>query len=417
MRLPGMLKLRQSFPRPRVTDPPAAISSEFDRIQLSAKVHSGESVAVAVGSRGIANLPTIVRAVIDWIKQQGGLPRIIPAMGSHGGGTAEGQATLLASLGITEQSMGAPILSSMRTEVIGTSQLGIPVHFDHHALEADHVFVIGRVKPHTDFVGEIESGLHKMLLIGLGKHEGAKIYHRAIKSFSFSEIINDVSAAVMANCHLLGGLAIVENAYKETALIEAIPPEHFREREIELLKQSKDLMGRLPFDECDLLIVDEIGKDISGTGMDSNVVGRKFDFHAATKHDSVNCLRIYIRGLTAKTAGNACGIGMAEFTNRRTLAGIDLHSTYMNVLTSGRPALAMQPVALESDRDVLQAALPTIGLVEPRDAKIIHIRNTLQLEEVRVSAAYEREARERTDLEILDTAHEFQFDQQGDFEM
>jgi hypothetical protein len=335
-------------------------------------------------------------------------------MGSHGGGTAEGQLGILAGYGITPDAIGCEIRASMETVIVDETPQGIPVHFDKHASKADHVLIVGRIKPHTGFVGEIESGLHKMMLIGLGKHEGAKIYHRAIADYSFMEIITAVGESVIRKCRVIGGIAIVENAYDETALIEAVPPSLFFEREKALLKQAVAWLPRLPFNYADLLIIDQIGKNISGTGMDTNVIGRKYNDHAATEKDPVRCRRIMVRGLTEETHGNATGIGMAEFTNQRTVDSIDRKITAINCITGNHPTAAMIPIAYETDRESITAAMQTIGLVEPAHAKVIQISNTLHLAECLVSEAYLPEISSRGDLEILVPAKNMAFDTRGE---
>ncbi len=413
MRVPRMVRIRQKFEVQRTTDVAAEVQSQLRRLNLGQKVRPTQTVAITVGSRGIANIAEITKAICDHVRSLGAKPVIIPAMGSHGGGTAEGQREIIESYGVTEEFTGAEIRSSMETVIVDRTPQKIPVHFDRHAFECDHVIVAGRVKPHTGFVGEIESGLHKMMLIGLGKHEGAKIYHRAIIDYSFHEIIQAVAAVVLQKCKVLCGVAIVENAYDQTALIEAVPPEKFYDRERELLTLARQWMPRLPFKQIGLLIVDEIGKNISGSGMDTNVIGRKFVGNPDAGRDDVSCTRIFIRGLTEETHGNACGIGLAEFTNRRTVEQMDVNITTINALTGGHPTAAAVPVTFETDRDVLEAALATVGLDEPENARVVQISNTLQLSEVLVSEAYLPEASRRSDLEILDGPCEMEFDADG----
>ena len=413
MLFPRMLRLSQKFEGPELGDVEDETCSQLAALQLGNKIRPGESVAITAGSRGIANLASIIKAATRHLKEIGAEPFVVPAMGSHGGGTAEGQQEILHSYGVTEEYTGAPIRSSMETVVVDTTPQGIPVHFDRHAYEADHVIVCGRVKPHTGFVGPIESGLHKMMLIGLGKHRGAKIYHRAIKDFSFLEIILAVADVILAKCRVSAGLAIVENAYDETALIEAVAPDRFFEREKELLKLAQQWMPRLPFPEVDLLVIDQIGKNISGSGMDTNVVGRKFNDHGATEDDTVNCKRIFIRGLTPETHGNACGIGMAEVTNQRTVDQANLVATRINALTGGHPSAAAVPIAFDTDQEAMLAILETVGLVDPADSGIIQIANTLKLGEVLVSEKYTPEVRERSDLEVLSGPDAMAFDAHG----
>ena len=410
---PKMFRLRQTFDARSVTDVAGETHRQLAALQLTQRIHAGQTVAITAGSRGIARIGEITRAVVDHIKGLGALPYIVPAMGSHGGGTAAGQAQLLEHYGITAAQMGCEIRASMETVIVDTTPQGIPVHFDKHASKADHVMIVGRVKPHTGFVGEVESGLHKMMLIGLGKHEGAKIYHRAIADYSFMEIITAVAASVIAKCRVVGGLAIVENAYDETALIEGVPPERFLEREKELLKLATQWLPRLPFARADLLIIDQIGKNISGTGLDTNVVGRKFNDHAGTDRDTVRCKRIFVRGLTDETHGNATGIGLSEFTNQRTANAIDHKITAINCITGLHPTAAMTPIVYETDREVVTNALHTCGLVEPPQSRVIQIQDTLHLAEVLVSEAYLPELSGRSDLERISEPADMAFDAHG----
>ncbi|MEI8018855.1 MAG: lactate racemase domain-containing protein [Schlesneria sp.] len=410
---PRMFRLRQTFDARRVTDISGEVARQLDSLNLKEQIRPNQSVAITAGSRGIAHIGQITRAVVDHIKGLGANPFIVPAMGSHGGGTAAGQTQLLEHYGITPEKMGCELRASMETVIVDRTPQGIPVHFDKHASLADHVLIVGRVKPHTGFVGDVESGLHKMMLIGLGKHEGAKIYHRAIADYSFMEIITAVAASVISKCRVVGGLAIVENAYDETALIEAVPPARFLEREKELLKLAIQWLPRLPFTVADLLIIDQIGKNISGTGLDTNVVGRKYNDHAGTDRDTVRCKRIFVRGLTEETHGNATGIGISEFTNQRTADAIDRKITAINCITGLHPTAAMIPIAYETDREAISQALHTCGLVEPPNAKVIQIKDTLHLADVLVSEKYLDELSGRNDLERLSEPEEMAFDANG----
>ena len=410
---PRMFRLRQTFDARRVTDISGEVARQLDSLKLNEQIRPNQTVAITAGSRGIAHIGQITRAAVDHVKGLGATPFIVPAMGSHGGGTAAGQTQLLEHYGITPEKMGCELRASMETVIVDRTPQGIPVHFDKHASTADHVLIVGRVKPHTGFVGDVESGLHKMMLIGLGKHEGAKIYHRAIADYSFMEIITAVAASVIAKCRVIGGLAIVENAYDETALIEAVPPTRFLEREIELLKLAIQWLPRLPFPVADLLIIDQIGKNISGTGLDTNVVGRKYNDHAGTDRDTVRCKRIFVRGLTEETHGNATGIGISEFTNQRTADAIDRKITAINCITGLHPTAAMIPIAYETDRDAISQALHTCGLVEPPNAKVIQIKDTLHLADVLVSEKYLDELSGRNDLERLSEPDEMAFDAHG----
>jgi len=411
---PRMLRVKQKFEAPTLEDIPAAVRAEVQSLALDSKVTAGESVAISVGSRGIANIALIIKSLVEKLKALGLEPFLVPAMGSHGGGVAEAQQAIIEGYGVTEEYTGAPIKASMETVQVGETEDGVPVFFDKYAYEADHVAVVGRIKPHTDFVGEIESGLHKMMLIGLGKHKGAALYHQAIVHYSFDRIIRSVGQTVIDKCGVLLGLGLVENQYDKTALIKGVGAEELVEREKELLVLAKKWMPRLPFETVDLLIVDEIGKNISGAGMDTNVVGRKFhDNHAAEK-EYPKVTRILVRGLTEETHGNASGIGTAEYAHKRAIEEMDREITYINCMTGNHPSGAHIPLYFDTDRICIDRALETVGLVEPENAKVLRIHNTLELAEVLVSEAYLPEVEKRDDLEVIGEAEDMPFDANDD---
>lgn len=397
---PRIFRVRQKFSAHRIHDIPGEVEQQFGRLDLARKVTAGQSVAITAGSRGVANMAAILRAVVDHFRRLDAEPFIVPAMGSHGGGTAEGQREVLASYGITEETMGCPIRSNMETVVVGQAKEGFPVHFDRHAFGADHVVVCNRVKPHTRFAGPIESGLMKMMLIGLGKKNGAEVYHRAIVDYSFAQIIRSVVDKVLENCGILAGLAVIENAFDDTARIEAVLPEDFESREVELLEAAKKNMPKLPFGQVDLLLIDRIGKNISGTGFDTNVVGRKFDDHKAVEGESPRVKLIAIRSLTPETHGNAIGIGIAEFCKSSLLRATDIAATRLNAITARHVSAAMVPLDYETDREILEVALAGTP-EEKRQSRLLWIANTLHLQEVECSEAYWQEAQDRRDLEIL----------------
>ena len=414
MPFPRMMKVRQHFEAPEITDVSGTVKERIGTLDLSRKVARGDSVAVTVGSRGINNIAVITRAAVEALKELGAEPFIVPAMGSHGGGTAEGQREIVESYGVTEEFVGCPIRSTMEVVQVGTVEGEVPVYFDKYASEADHVVVAGRVKPHTGFVGEIESGLHKMMLIGLGKHRGAAVYHQAIVQYSFDRIIRAVGQQVIDKGRVLFGLAIVENQYDQTAEIDAVPPDRFVEREKELLVLAKQWMPRLPFDQVDLLIVDQMGKNISGSGMDTNVVGRKYYDHCAAAKEFPKVTRILVRGLTPETHGNAAGIGMAEYCHQRLVDAMDVNATVINCMTGNAPSGAAVPVHFATDRECLEQALTTVGFVEPARARVLRIRDTLHLGELLVSEAYAREVEARADLSVLEKPADMSFDERND---
>ena len=410
---PQLFRLRQQFEGPVVDDVAGEVEQQLASLALAEKIQPGQSVAITAGSRGIANIEIIIRGICQHLTALGAEPFIVPAMGSHGGGTAAGQQQIIESYGITEEFCGCPIRASMDTVVVCEAEEGFPVHFDQQASEADHVFVCGRVKPHTGFHGDIESGLMKMMLIGLGKHAGALIYHRAIMNYSFGQIVRSVAREVLAKCRIVGGLAIVENAYDETAKLAGVAPEKFEEEEKGLLVLAKQWMPRLPFDQVDILTIDEIGKNISGSGLDTNVVGRKYLDHRAAEEEYPKVKKIIVRGLTAETHGNAAGIGLAEFCLSRVVEQMNVQATRVNCLTGGHPTGAMIPLDYETDRETLDMALSTIGLIKPLESRLMWIRDTLDVAEVECSAAYMEEAQQRADLEVLTPLRDMPFDADG----
>jgi len=412
-----MLTIRRFFTAPQEPDPAGAVSRELTSLDLADRIPVGGSVAIPVGSRGIANLTTIISAMVTFLKEAGFEPFIIPAMGSHGGGTVEGQVEVLTSLGITERSIGAPLRASMETVVIGETVRGLPVHVDRHASEADAIVVINRVKPHTEFQGSVESGLLKMMLIGLGKLEGATLYHRASVRLGFATLAAEAVPVIMERSHIVGGLAILENAREDTARIEAVPTENMFEQESVLLKEAIELMAKLPFFEADLLLVDRMGKNISGAGIDPNVTGRggleAWEESQERRTKAADVTRLVVRELTPESSGNALGVGLADLIPRRLADQIDWEKTGLNALTALVPYKGRCPIVLPTDRDCVERALDTCGLVSPGSARVIHIADTLHLETVRVSEVYREEIEARDDMEIVDEGDFLRFDKEG----
>jgi hypothetical protein len=404
--LPKIYKVEQHFKGPEVSDIPAKIYEEIASLNLSEKIKPGQSVAITAGSRGIRNIDIIIKSIVDEMKALGAEPFIIPAMGSHGGGTADGQKEVLANYNITEETMGCEIRSSMETVVIGKTSLGTDVFLDKHASEADHIAVVNRVKAHTKLIGEIESGLMKMCLIGLGKREGARTYHRAIDHYNWMDIVNSVADTVINNAPITFGIAVLQNAYENIGILKAVKPENFYSEEKELLKQSRDMMGKLPFKNVDLMVVDEMGKDISGTGMDTNITGRKDD-------SPMEVIRVFVRDLTEATHGNAQGIGLADFTTKRLVDQIDYNALYINAQTAYRTDSCKIPMYFETDEEVLKVATDMAGVENPADYKMVWIKNTLELEEIYVSEAYIKELKKNSNLEICGGPYEVQMDRNG----
>jgi hypothetical protein len=414
MNYPRVVRLRQHLERPILADIPAGVTSELERLDLGRRIRPGQSVALTAGSRGIANIPVILRSVVTFLKRLGAVPFIVPAMGSHGGATAEGQRDLLHSYGITAEFVGCPIKASMEVIDLGPSPEGYPVYLDKYASTADHIGVVARVKPHTGYHGRIESGLMKMIMIGLGKHVGALAAHRILLEEPYEPVVTSVAGTVLKKAPIAFGLAIVENAADETALVRATLPDQFIATEVELLTVARHLLPKLPIRESDLVIIDEIGKDISGSGMDTNVVGRKRAYREMpTPHDLPRVRRIHIRGLSEKTHGNATGLGMADFTLTRVVEAMDYSATTINCLTAGYPEGAFIPVHFATDREVVDAALKIIGTRTPEQARVIHIRNTLQLEEVIASEACLTDPTRQTTWDVLTEPAPLSFDAAG----
>src|SRR4051812_42909054 len=404
MRLPAIVRVRQHLDRPKLDDIPAAVRATLAHLELERRIKPGHTVALTAGSRGIANIPAVLRAVADHLKALGAKPFLVPTMGSHGGGTAEGQRKIIESYGITEQAVGVPIKASMDTIQAGTTAEGYPVFLDKYASEADHVGVVARIKPHTAFHGPIESGLLKMMLIGLGKHTGALAYHRILLEQPYDGLVRSVAKTMLEKAPIAFGLGIVENAYDETALVEAIHPERFEQREEALLVKARDWLPRLPVLNSDLLVVDEIGKDVSGSGMDTNVVGRKRAFRGQPAPPGMPVIRlIFVRGLTKHTHGNASGIGLADFTTTRLVKEMNYSATVINCLTAGYPEGAFTPVHFETDREVVEAALKIIGTREPHEGRVVRIKDTLHVDEVEVSEAVLNDPKPATRFEVLGT--------------
>jgi hypothetical protein len=404
-RFPRMIRVKQAFRGPALADVPAAVRAALSRLALP--VRAGQTVALTVGSRGIVDIDAIARAAVDHLRALGARPFIIPAMGSHGGGTAEGQRAVLARYGVTEATMGCPVRATMDVVQVG-EVLGLPIWLDRHAAEADWIGVVNRVKPHTGFTGEIGSGLLKMMTIGLGKHRGAVQAHRANIRLGYERMITALGREVLRSGRIAFGLGVVENGYDETALVEAFLPGDLEAGERTLLRQARAWMPKLPFDRIDLLVVDEIGKEISGTAMDTNVIGR----HATWFERPFTTPRvtfIVACDTTDATHGNANGIGLADFTTRRLAGRIDWEPTYVNALTACSPGGPKLPAVLDSAREAIAVALSCLGLERAEDARVVRIQNTLRLAEVEVSEAFTAELAARDDLAALGEPAEMAF--------
>lgn len=399
MTFPLIARVRQDIPQPQVSDIPATVRRLIEGSRLRERVPAGGRIAVGVGSRGITVIPTVARAAVDTLRDMGYRPFLVAAMGTHGGSTAEGQRELLAEYGITAEAMGVEVRTEMDTVVVGTSPIGLPIHFDRNAYEADGIVLLNRVKPHTDFVGAHESGILKMLVIGLGKRLGAEQVHK-LGLRGMKEVLPAVGRILVERTRFALGLAIVENARDVPAEIAAVEPETIFEVEPMLLARARSLMGRLPFDQLDVLIVGELGKNYSGAGMDPNVIGRVM-VETQPDFDRPRITRLAVLDASEESHGNIVGVGFADLTTERLVAKLDPEPFRINVLTANLLERARIPITLPTDRDVIDASLQTCWRIDPSEARMAIIPNTLEVETLWVTQplAAEVEAHEHLSFE------------------
>ncbi|WP_307343182.1 lactate racemase domain-containing protein [Caldalkalibacillus uzonensis] len=379
-----MIEIEQIFSGKRLTDIKRKVHKEIRKNPEVQRLAKGAEIAVTAGSRGIANIAEILRETVSALKGMGYEPFLVPAMGSHGGGTAEGQVEVLKHLGVTEEAVGTEIRSSMDVELIAHTDDGVPVYMDKNAYHADGIVVVNRVKPHTSFRGRVESGLSKMVTIGLGKIKGARLVH-SNGAVHMARNIEKVSKCAIENSKILMGLAIVENAYEDTVDVVGVTRDEWHDKEEELLKQAKAMMPSLPVDDIDLLIIEEMGKIYSGTGMDPNIIGR-WRMNGLPEPEVPNIKRIVVLDLAHQSFGNAMGVGLADFTTRKLFDKIDLHATYTNALTSTNLQRAMIPLIYPTEKDSIETAIKSLGSeVNYASLKVVQIPNTLHLKHVLVS--------------------------------
>jgi hypothetical protein len=389
--VPPLAMIRQDVVDDSITDVAAATRESFRQSPLAASLRPGMRVAIGVGSRNFANTPTVVRETVAWFKEHGARPFIVPAMGSHGKATDEGQKELLATQGVTEESMGCPIISSMEVVEVGRLENGFPVYMDRNAFEADAVFVVNRVKLHPSFRGKHESGIIKMVTIGLGKQAGAESCH-ALGYKKFPELLPKMAALVMSKANFLGGLAVVENFLDKTCIVEAIPTEKMFERDAALLRIAAAKMPSLPFDKIDALIIDEVGKNINGGGMDANVVGR-YATQWMNGGPEITCIGLL--DITDESHGNGHGTGFADIITHRMRDKLDFEAAYVNSLTSTTLRACAMPCALATDRDVFRAAVKCCHQPDLDKLRFARIKNTLMLKYIRISPALIPDALEK----------------------
>jgi hypothetical protein len=398
MSMPPIARVRQVCRQPVVADVPGAVASALRSSRITQRIPHGGRVALTVGSRGIAGIDQIARAAVATLKHLGFEPFIVAAMGSHGGGTAEGQRALLASFGVTEAAVGCPVRCDLETVTLGTNSFGLPIHFDRAAFEADGIVLLNRIKPHTSFTGRYESGLLKMLTIGLGKREGAAQVHK-LGLPGLLKLLPEVGEILLAKTKVALGIALLENAEERTARVVAVEPEELLAVEPGLLDEARELMARLPFDQIDVLVVGELGKNFSGTGMDPNVIGRQ---RVETMPDLPRPVvtRLAVLDLSPETHGNATGVGLADLTTERLVASIDPTPMRVNCLTSNFLTRARVPIALPTDRDVLTACLDTCWRIDPSKARMVIIPNTLELTQLWVTPALAGDVETNPNLEF-----------------
>jgi len=417
MRIPKMIDVERRDTPSHKLDLQKVLSRQFLGTKALDQVKLDDRIAVAVGSRGITNLQKIVSSSLRTLRDAGARPFIVPAVGSHGGATPEGQAHVLSEYGITEQTMGVCFDTRMDVRHVGTSENGVEVFLSEAAMDADGIVLINRVKPHTDFSGNLGSGILKMIAIGLGKHRGALVCHAAASRLGHEAVIRAVSRVALRKAPILCGVAIVEDQRHETTEIQVLNPENLEQREEELFAKAQSLMPKLPFDEIDLLIVDFIGKDVSGAGMDPNVIGRSVYGYSSSLLPSKGtkpCIyRIFVRELTQATNGNAIGIGLADFATTRAVRQCNLQVSYTNSLTALTPSTMKIPIHFDTDRECIERALVSLALPELAVPRIVRIANTLSLDKLQVSEAYGSQVAARPDLSVNVSAHDMDFDHEG----
>jgi len=409
---PRFFRIKMRYPRLQIDDIENAVKQVLDEVLPESGIRAGHRVAIGIGSRGIANLPLIVRALCRRFIKMGAFPVIIPAMGSHGGATAKGQADVLETLGVTSEFCGAPIQSSLDVKQVGMAFGKVPVWFSRDALNAEHSIILNRIKPHTKFKADVESGLSKMLCVGMGKHRGALAYHKWALKFGFAALVKEMAQIIIKKTNFRFGIGIVENAYDLTLKIEGLPGPRIAVREPALLEIARAHFPRLPVSQTDVLIIAQIGKEISGAGMDPNVTGRAFDLKESDFSSILRATRIAILNLSERTKGNAIGLGNADFITEKVFQATDYEATLMNALTSISLRKAFIPIRLLNDCKAIQACFTTLGPVPAKKVRAVIIRDTLHLSDFWVSGALTPELDLAQGVEIMEEVH-LRFDKNG----
>ncbi len=409
-KIPPMIMVRQKFESAHIGDPAAVLRASFQRPELQDTVKPGMAVAVTAGSRGIDNIALIIRETVQFIREKGGFPFIVPAMGSHGGAVAEGQRALLKNFGITEAAMDCPICSSMEVDLLDTLEDGTPVYIDRYAHQADGIVVINRIKPHTGFRGRYESGLFKMMAVGLGKQKGAEIVHNRGRK-RMGETIELCGNAYLSKANILFGVAAVENAFDRTFILSAMTKEEIALQEPRYLAEARRLLPSLLLEHLDVLVVDYMGKNISGAGMDTNITKSYAHGYGISREGRAR--KIAVLDLTAESHGAAVGVGSADVTTRRLFEKMDFNTTYPNLLTSGGTDSAKIPMVLDNHRLAIQAAIKTAVGADKERVRMVRIRDTLHISEIQISEALLEEAKSHPAIEIVGEPQELAFDEEG----
>ena len=411
VRIPDMVRIREKYENDRITDIPGHLRRKMEAAVPDPSVLKGKSIAITVGSRGIPDLPLLVRTICDTLKEWGAIPFAIPAMGSHGQGTAQGNLEVLHGYGVTEKAIGAPIRASMEVVQVGTlnDSAHTPIYCDRYAAEADGILLFNKVKPHTDFKGEHESGLCKMIAIGIAKHKGCSWFH--MQGFdTFAQRIPMVAEQFLQKMNVVMGIGVVQNAYDAISEIEAFPRDKIMEGDHALLEIARRRLPRMKFDNIDVLIIDRIGKNISGEGADPNVTGRSY---MPGFEDDFHCTKLFIRGISPESHHNACGLGLADITTRRCLNDVDWESTWINLTTNLMLDGGKIPMYQNNDYEALRLAIRTCPRIDYTQARVAHIRDTLSLAELEISTTLIPDVLGREDVEIIGQPHPLRFGADG----
>jgi hypothetical protein len=407
--VPKMVKVKVKFDDSKIENLEQALLEKLNRDRIQEKVKPGMNIAIAVGSRGLDRLVELTAVTVKFLKDLGANPFIVPSMGSHGGATAEGQREVLAHLGVTEESVGCEIRSTMEVVKIGELENGLPVYVDQYASEADGIVVLNRVKPHTAFRGPVESGIMKMISIGLGKQKGAEACHQL--GFKYmAENVPAMAKMIMEKKPVLFGVATIENAFDKVAVVDVLTPEEINEREVDLQVKAKELLPKLFFEQLDVLVIDQIGKNISGDGMDPNITGR---YPTPYAYGGPDVNKMVVLGLTHETEGNANGVGTADFTTQRLVDRMDLEVTYANGLTSTVVAPTKIATTLPNDLEAIKAAVKTCNILDFTKVKLVRIKNTLELSEIEVSEDLVNYVKQHPNMEVMTDLFDLPFDDKG----